>query len=91
MAVLASIDRRRATEEPPDDWSASAVLIDRARSLKEHASTMHPLVASAYRRRAAELNFAAWVGAIRAGRDVTPNVVTASFGVSTEPAPPDAA
>jgi hypothetical protein len=59
-------ERHRAAERA-DALSASTALLDRARSLHDNAATLHPLVASAYRRRAAELRFAAWVGAVRSG------------------------
>jgi len=58
------------TSEPGAD--ATVVLLDRARRLRRSAEHLHPLVAAAYRRRAAELTVAAWVGAIRAGEDAPP-------------------
>lgn len=42
--------------------SAVSRLRSRASSLRERASDLHPLVAEAYRRRAAELDLAAFVG-----------------------------
>lgn len=45
--------------------SAVVTLLARAESLDHGARTAHPMMATAYRRRAAELKFAAWIGAIR--------------------------
>jgi hypothetical protein len=56
--------------EPAADQSV--VLLERARRLRHNAEHLHPLVATAYRRRAAELTVAAWVGAIRAGEEAPP-------------------
>ena len=50
---------------------ALAALHGRAGRLRAQAKTMHPLVGKAYRRRAAELELAAWALAIRSGRPVT--------------------
>ena len=51
-----------------DDIQDSVVtLLSRAESHIETAGSVHPLVAGAYRRRAAELRLAAWVGALRTG------------------------
>jgi hypothetical protein len=47
--------------------SAVVTLLARAESLDHGARTSHPLVASAYRRRSAELKFAAWLGALKTG------------------------
>jgi hypothetical protein len=54
---------------PHDDDMRSAVvtLLARAESLDHGARTTHPMVANAYRRRAAELKFAAWLGALKTG------------------------
>ena len=54
---------------PHDDDMRSAVvtLLARAESLDHGARTTHPMVANAYRRRAAELKFAAWLGALKSG------------------------
>ena len=43
-------------------------LHSRAEHLRRQARTMHPLVSTAYRRRAAELELGAWALAIRCGR-----------------------
>ena len=49
-----------------DDMQTAVVtLLARAESLNSGARGMHPMVATAYRRRAAELKFAAWLGALR--------------------------
>ncbi len=49
-----------------DDMRTAVVtLLARAESLNQGARSVHPMVASAYRRRAAELKFAAWLGALR--------------------------
>jgi hypothetical protein len=48
------------------------VLLERARRLRRNAKHLHPMVATAYRRRAAELTVAAWVGAVRSGVDEPP-------------------
>ncbi|GIU86014.1 MAG: hypothetical protein KatS3mg009_0529 [Acidimicrobiia bacterium] len=42
-----------------------ATLLTRARHLRAAAHGVHPVVARAYRRRAAELTLAAWAGAVR--------------------------
>ena len=47
---------------------AVAALHSRAGHLRRQAGAMHPLVSSAYRRRAAELELGAWALAIRSGR-----------------------
>jgi hypothetical protein len=82
LTMVRSIDSagtaRSAGAMPTSD--ASEMLRQRAARLRDDAATMHPLVASAYRRRAAELTVAAWVGAIRSG-----------CGEPTTPAPLDAA
>jgi hypothetical protein len=54
-----------ATDTHDDMRSAVVTLLARAESLDHGAETAHPMVATAYRRRAAELKFAAWIGAIR--------------------------
>jgi len=49
-----------------DDMRTAVVtLLARAESLNDGAKDVHPMVAKAYRRRAAELKFAAWLGALR--------------------------
>ena len=47
---------------------AVAALHSRASHLRRQARTLHPLVGTAYRRRAAELELGAWALAIRSGR-----------------------
>ena len=47
---------------------ALAALQGRASHLRAEARTTHPMVATAYRRRAAELELGAWALSIRAGR-----------------------
>jgi hypothetical protein len=49
-------------------------LAGRAQRYERDAAGMHPALAGAYRRRAAELRLAAWVGALRAGVE-NPSVV----------------
>jgi hypothetical protein len=56
-----------ATESQGDMHSAVVTLLARAESLDHGARDLHPAVATAYRRRAAELKFAAWLGALRSG------------------------
>jgi hypothetical protein len=52
--------------EPSEDMQTAVVtLLARAESLDHGSRYVHPVVATAYRRRAAELKFAAWLGAIR--------------------------
>jgi hypothetical protein len=80
---MAEPDRRT------DPGSASVVLLERAHRLRDNATTLHPLVASAYRRRAAELTVAAWVGALRSGTDEPAPVIEGNF--VDGPAPLDAA
>ena len=58
----------QATSTHDDDMrSAVVTLLARAESLDHGARTTHPMVANAYRRRAAELKFAAWLGALKTG------------------------
>jgi hypothetical protein len=54
-----------ATSTHDDMRTAVVTLLARAESLDHGARSAHPMVATAYRRRAAELKFAAWLGAIR--------------------------
>jgi hypothetical protein len=70
------IDDIDATDEiVVDDEIVKVVsLAERAQRFDRQAATMHPLVAGAYRRRAAELRLTAWVRAVRAGVD-DPSVV----------------
>ena len=52
--------------EPPRAATARPVsLVGRARSLRVQAGRLDPVLAVAYRRRAAELSFEAWLQAIR--------------------------
>jgi hypothetical protein len=52
--------------EPPSIATARPVsLVGRARSLRVQAGRLDPVLAVAYRRRAAELSFEAWLQAIR--------------------------
>jgi hypothetical protein len=44
---------------------SSASLVARARSLRTQAGHVHPVLAAAYRRRAAELQMEAWARAAR--------------------------
>jgi hypothetical protein len=54
--------------EPRGDRNARpAWLVGRARSLRAQAGRLDPVLAVAYRRRAAELSFEAWLQAIREG------------------------
>ena len=54
--------------DPDQTDRAVAALHSRAGHLRSQARAMHPLVGSAYRRRAAELELGAWALAIRSGR-----------------------
>jgi len=57
-----------ATSTHDDDMRSTVMtLLARAESLDHGARTTHPMVANAYRRRAAELKFAAWLGALKTG------------------------
>ena len=56
----------RTVDEQVD--AALAVFNGRSARLRADAATMHPLVAAAARRRAAELELAAWALAVRTGR-----------------------
>ncbi|HEY8525870.1 MAG TPA: hypothetical protein VIL48_12940 [Acidimicrobiales bacterium] len=49
---------------------ASAALLARARSLRARAAQAHPLLAGAYRRRAAELQLEAWARTVRSSGPV---------------------
>jgi hypothetical protein len=52
--------------EPQSDTNGGPVsLVGRARSLRAQAGRLDPVLAVAYRRRAAELSFEAWLHAIR--------------------------
>jgi hypothetical protein len=53
------------TETTGRDRSAVVAPLARAEHLRDIAAQVHPLVATAYRRRAAELTFGAWVQALR--------------------------
>jgi hypothetical protein len=55
------------TQHDDDMRSAVVSLLARAESLGSGARATHPMVATAYRRRAAELKFAAWLGALQTG------------------------
>ena len=68
-----------------DDIQDSVVtLLSRAESHSQTAGTVHPLVAGAYRRRAAELRLAAWVGALRSGPVSVDTILTAGNGADAE-------
>jgi hypothetical protein len=54
-----------AAEFQGDMQTAVVTLLARAESLDHGARDLHPAVATAYRRRAAELKLAAWLGALR--------------------------
>jgi hypothetical protein len=53
------------TETRSDATTGPASLVCRARSLRAQARRLDPVLAVAYRRRAAELSFEAWLQAIR--------------------------
>ena len=72
LAPILTLPTAAPTTPGPEEQLATVVLPERARRLRHSAATVHPLVASAYRRRAAELKIAAWIGAIRAGTDAPP-------------------
>jgi hypothetical protein len=72
LATILTLPTAAAAEPDPDEELATVVLLERARHLRKSAGAVHPLVASAYRRRAAELSVAAWIGAIRAGAQAPP-------------------
>jgi hypothetical protein len=72
LATILTLPNAADAEPDPDEQLATVVLLERARRLRHSAATVHPLVASAYRRRAAELTVAAWIGAIRAGDEAPP-------------------
>jgi hypothetical protein len=57
----------RSTEAPRSVDARPAALVVRARSLRAQAGRLDPVLAMAYRRRAAELSFEAWLQAIREG------------------------
>jgi hypothetical protein len=65
---------------PPSDATTRPVsLVGRARSLRVQAGRLDPVLAVAYRRRAAELSFEAWLQAIReAPVDVDPFAAVAA-------------
>ena len=55
----------KATEPRSDADATPASLVGRARSLRAQAGRLDPVLAMAYRRRAAALSFEAWLQAIR--------------------------
>ncbi len=55
----------KSTEPRSDATTRPASLVGRARSLRAQAGRLDPVLAVAYRRRAAELSFEAWLQAIR--------------------------
>jgi hypothetical protein len=57
----------RCTEPPSNATTRPVSLVGRARSLRLQAGRLDPVLAVAYRRRAAELSFEAWLQAIRGG------------------------
>jgi hypothetical protein len=63
-----------------------ATLLARAESLYAGAHDAHPLVATAYRRRAAELKFTAWLGALRSGPVPVDAVLAAAPGTTFDAA-----
>jgi hypothetical protein len=69
LATVLTLPTAAEPEPDAEEQLATVVLLERARRLRCSATTVHPLVASAYRRRAAELTVAAWIGAIRNGVD----------------------
>jgi hypothetical protein len=72
LATILTLPTPAPSASEPEDQLATVVLLERAHRLRDSAATVHPLVASAYRRRAAELKIAAWIGAVRAGADAPP-------------------
>jgi hypothetical protein len=54
-----------AAEPASDATARPASLVGRARSLRAQAGRLDPVLAVAYRRRAAELSFEAWLQAVR--------------------------
>jgi hypothetical protein len=65
-----------------DDIRATVVtLLSRAERLHGGADSAHPVVATAYRRRAAELTFAAWIGALRTAPVPVDTVIAAAHGL----------
>ncbi|MGH9228694.1 MAG: hypothetical protein ACRD07_08185 [Acidimicrobiales bacterium] len=55
----------KAAGHRSDADASPASLVGRARSLRAQAGRLDPVLAMAYRRRAAELSFEAWLQAIR--------------------------
>ena len=55
----------RCTEPPGIGTTRPVSPVGRARSLRAQAGRLDPVLAVAYRRRAAELSFEAWLQAIR--------------------------
>jgi hypothetical protein len=53
------------TDSHRDTNDGAAALVGRAHSLRAQAGRVDPVLAVAYRRRAAELSFEAWLHAIR--------------------------
>jgi hypothetical protein len=64
-------DEAQAAQEEMDRVDLGvAVLRSRARDLRRQAQTLHPALAVAYKRRAAELELHAWAVTLRTGREV---------------------
>jgi hypothetical protein len=80
-----------AKHERGGETSPTVVLLERARRLRRSATNVHPLVANAYHRRAAELTVAAWVVAIRSGIDIPAAAIDVAVARGAEPLSPDAA
>ena len=64
--MATKLEHQEANEERVD--RAVAALHGRATRLRAESRNLHPLVASAYRRRAAELELGAWALSVRNGR-----------------------
>lgn len=61
----ATAPQSKSTKPQGDMDGGSASLVSRARGLRAQAGRLDPVLAVAYRRRAAELSFEAWLQAIQ--------------------------
>jgi hypothetical protein len=74
------------SETPREMQTAVVTLLARAESLDAGSRHVHPMVATAYRRRAAELKFAAWLGALRTAPVPVDTVLNGTRGSAIEAA-----
>ena len=69
MSAVTAPEQGQSAKVDAGRPAATARLRQRAAALRQQARSVDPLVRGAYRRRAAELELAAWVMAIQSGAD----------------------